>query len=117
MDLKSLQSQVASAVIAALIIFLAAALWQSTTGGGLIRVLGGATAAELKGLTDRLGYVNDRFENMELMITTTPHGCGNPSPPACPQGWIDMDVRFQNTYNGGDCGLGTQYRLCIRASE
>ena len=117
MNIEQVKAQVVAAVLASLIIFVTVAFWQAVTGGGLIRALGGVVAQDLEDVADRVEYVNDRFENLELMITDTPHGCGNPTPPACPQGWIDTDVRFQNTYLGGDCGRGTQYRLCVRVAE
>ena len=67
---------------------------------------------------DRLEPVNGRFDRLELMVTRTEHGCGPPTPPRCPaeDGWIDNDVRFQNTFSGGSCGRGDQYRICIRVA-
>lgn len=114
----------ASAVLAALIVFGVVATGESVREGALIKWLGGATATELEQVMDRTSQVakrteevNGRFGKLELMITRVPHGCGPPAPPRCPDGWIDADVRFQNTYRGGDCGRGHQYRLCIRAGE
>ena len=117
MNIEQVKARVVAAVLASLIILVTVALWQAATSGWLIQALHGVVDKELQKVADRVEYVNDRFGNLELMITDTPHGCGNPTPSACPQGWTDMDIRFQNTYPGGDCGLGTQYRLCIRVAE
>lgn len=46
--------QVIVAVLAALILALGVAIWQSVTDGGLVRVLGGATASALNDLKRRL---------------------------------------------------------------
>ena len=120
----SVWKQIAGTVAAGLIVLLIVATLIPIRNGGLISWLGGATAGELrsaetqiKSLDTDIAMTAARFGKLELMIVSTSHGCGSPAPERCPEGWIDGDVRFQNTYNGGSCGRRQQYRLCIRAGQ
>ena len=113
--MEQIKTPAISSFVAALLLLAVGAAWDFTTEGGLITVLGGMRADEIE---DRIESVNGRFDNLELMLNSAPVAECLPQPaPACPAGWIDNDIVFQDAYNGGDCGLGTKWRLCIRAAE
>ena len=93
--------------------------------GRLIALLGGATASSLANATNLLSteitQTDARFSKLELMLTQGDADCDQsrrePQPPRCPEGWIDNDLVFGNSYPGGRCRQGTIHRLCIRAGN
>lgn len=91
----------------------------SFTDGRLIELIGGARMEQvetveqnLNGLRDSITAVDSRFDRLELLIVRGPF-LGTPD--RCPEGWIDNEVRFQDSNTTRPRGDGSQYRLCIRA--
>ena len=60
--------------------------------------------------------VNERFGKLELRVERKDNSC-NVTTPVCPEGWLETDAVFHNTFPGRGCGEGSIYRLCIRAGE
>ena len=105
--------QAVSAVLAAVIVAGGLAIWQSITGGGVIKALGGVT------LDDIPAFVPANEPALtDLKIVSMVTAQNTPSPVLdCGEGWKATSARFHESYRDQNVQREKHFLICARTGE
>jgi len=106
---EKIKTQTVSAVLAAVIIALVAAIWQSVTNGGLIEALGGVPMAELEELVPQVDLAD-----LKVVSLVTPQNAASPNLD-CGDGWRETSARFHESYRQGNTQREQHFLICINS--
>lgn len=106
---KRIMDQIISAVITTALIAVAVTAWGGVTSGGLIKVLGGITQADIADHVTPAAPADLKVVSLVTAQHTPPPvlDCGN--------GWKPTSARFYESYRDGRTQKEKHFLICMKA--